>query len=175
MAKSETARWRHLVRDYCIGNGVDLGSGGDPIVQTAIQVDLPPAEYGGYGRGGDFEYPIQWAGTATDLPFKDRTLDYVYSSHLLEDFADWRPVLLEWVRVLKPGGYLIILIPDHQRFRACVAAGQSDNLNHKHEGRVGELTETINALFPGGFEPIMDCMPGEEDDYNIVFVAKRLK
>jgi len=34
--------------------------------------------------------------------------NYVYSSHLLEEIQDTEPTLKEWVRVLKPGGYLVL-------------------------------------------------------------------
>jgi ADP-heptose:LPS heptosyltransferase len=54
---------------------------------------------------------------ARDLSFfSDRTMDFVYSSHLLEDFADALvPVLKEWVRVVRRGGYVILHLPhpDH--------------------------------------------------------------
>jgi ubiquinone/menaquinone biosynthesis C-methylase UbiE len=114
---SETAKHRHLVLDYCHGNGVDLGSAGDSVVPWAIQVDLPDGAYHAYNPARSDD-GIQWRGSATDLPFKDAVLDFVHSSHLIEDFVDWEPVLKEWCRVLKPGGYLIIAVPDHARFRA---------------------------------------------------------
>ena len=33
--------------------------------------------------------------------FRDGVLDYVYSSHLLEDYVDTEAVLREWLRVLR--------------------------------------------------------------------------
>jgi ubiquinone/menaquinone biosynthesis C-methylase UbiE len=73
-------------------------------------------------------------GDATDLHwFRDGVLDYVYSSHLLEDFSDTEKVLREWLRVLKAGGNLVIFCPDEQIYRAhCRETGQIYNENHKH-------------------------------------------
>jgi len=48
------------------------------------------------------------------LPHKDNIVDLVYASHLLEYFhPDEVPELLvEWKRVLKPGGVLRLAVPD---------------------------------------------------------------
>jgi predicted SAM-dependent methyltransferase len=165
---SETSICRHITAPYCQGNGVDLGSGGDPVVPWSIQVDLPEDAFVSYGHVHDVGVPIQWRGSATDLPFKDATLDFVYSSHLLEDFKDWVPVLREWLRVLKLGGHLIIMVPDHAAFRAAVAAGQGDNLSHQHESFPGELTEILKH----DVEVLMDRVE-PEGSYNIIFVGRK--
>jgi predicted SAM-dependent methyltransferase len=169
---SETARHRDKTARYCQGNGVDLGSGGDPVVPTAVQVDLPKP-YGNELRTGG-KASIQLHGDATNLIwFKDECMDYCYSSHLLEDFADWTPILKEWCRIIKPGGYLVLLIPDKQRFAEAVKRGQPGNPAHKHEGRPGELTEHIRKI--GRFQIIIDNFAEpHSNDYNILFVAQKL-
>jgi SAM-dependent methyltransferase len=166
---SETAKHRHLVEQYCQGNGVDLGSSGAPVVPHAIQLDLPPELYHEYNRSRP-EAAIQWRGNALDLPFKDATLDFVHASHLIEDFADWTVPLREWDRVLRPGGYLIIAVPDHQRFRARVAAGQGDNLSHRHESYVGELTERCGHAYEVLHDGFVSDDPTE---YSILFVGRK--
>lgn len=151
-----------------------MGSGGDPVVPWAIQVDLPEDAFNNYGHVNEITHPIQWRGNCRDLPFKDGVLDWVYSSHLVEDFEDWPVVLAEFVRVLKHGGNLIIMVPDRERFRARVAAGQGDNLAHKHEFRVGELTEWAHSR--GDLRVMFDqlTLTTGLDDYNILFVAKKV-
>lgn len=161
---SETGPRRPITARFCQGFGVDLGSGGDPVVPFAVQVDTNP-------RARQIVHCFQDA--SRDLPFKDSTLDYVYSSHLLEDFAHWDPILTEWLRVLKPGGHLIIMVPDKERYRAAVSRGQPDNLDHKHEASVGELTEFVMRLSPKS-QVIMDKFSEDNDTcYNIVFVARK--
>jgi len=66
--------------------------------------------------------------------FQDGSLDFIYSSHLLEDYPDTESALREWLRVLKPGGHLIVFCPDEQVYRKhCQKTGQPYNEAHKHE------------------------------------------
>ena len=48
------------------------------------------------------------------LPFDDMSVDYIYTSHLLEHLhkEDTMSVLKECYRVLKPGGILRVVVPD---------------------------------------------------------------
>lgn len=170
---SETARYRHLVEKYCTGCGLDVGSGGDPVVPWAWQLDLKIQEFARYHGEEKLAGPIQIAGDAANLPVQSGSLDFVFASHLLEDFSGWIPVLTEWVRVLKPGGKLIILVPDHERFLAAVAGGQPDNPNHRHEcDGPGELSSYADRLGLKVIEDrFTDLFPG---DYSVLFVASRL-
>jgi predicted SAM-dependent methyltransferase len=151
---------------------VDLGSGGDPVVPTAISVDLPPDEFTAY-HAVDFQRgPIHLRGDARRLHwFADGVLDYVYSSHLLEDFPldDWPAILCEWCRENRPGGYLVLLLPERERFRAVVAAGQPDNSAHQHEPTVGELTQIFGGM--AGWVVLKDRI-ADERDYSMLFVAQ---
>lgn len=169
---SETSKYRHLVAQYCVGNGIDVGSSGDPVVPTAIQIDLPLGEAYSPDLGG--QHPVQLRGDGTKLHwFRDMVFDYVFSSHLLEDFVNWEPVVREWSRVLKRGGHLIILMPDKERWQAALGRGQPPNLAHKHEGRPGELSALIAKI--GGYDVILDgyCTPDDPTDYGLVFVARK--
>ncbi len=48
------------------------------------------------------------------LPFKDESVDIVYSNHTIEHFShtEIKSVLKEWVRVLRVGGIIEISCPD---------------------------------------------------------------
>lgn len=50
-----------------------------------------------------------------DLPFKDNVWDFVINSHVLEHFFDPIKAINEWMRVIKPGGYLFMIIPHKER------------------------------------------------------------
>lgn len=125
---SETSKCRARLAPFCAGYGLDIGFGGDAITPAAIRVDLP-APYAHYG-----DQPVQLGGDASRLPwFADGQLDFVFSSHVLEDFVDTADVLREWLRVLRPGGRLVLFCPDEQAYRAhCAATGQPYNTHHVH-------------------------------------------
>ena len=75
-------------------------SGATLITPNAIRVDQP-TPYANTGSN-----PVQLGGDAANLYwFADESLDFLYSSHLLEDFENCEKVLREWLRVLRPGGY----------------------------------------------------------------------
>lgn len=126
---SETSKCRARLAPFCVGYGLDLGFGGDPIAPHAVRYDMP-TPYTDVGKE-----PVQLGGDATKLEyFRDGVLDFIYSSHLLEDFPDTEAVLREWFRVLKPGGRLILFCPVEQVFRKhCADTGQPYNQHHVHE------------------------------------------
>lgn len=127
---SETSAVADVLAPYCTGIGVDMGYGGMKIVPTAWAFDMPtPYVKLPHDRQ-------QLRGTCENLSFIcDGALDYIYSSHLLEDFTYQHlatVIIPEWRRVLKQGGLLIINCPDQQRFVShCQKTGQPMNAAHK--------------------------------------------
>lgn len=172
---SETSKHRELTVPYCEGNGIDIGSGGDPVVPWAISFDLPRKEFLHYHSDQAPANAIHWGGDAASLPFKDGVCDFVYSSHVIEDFYDWHPYLIEWARVLKSGGHLVIMLPDKVRWNAAILNGQPPNCEHRHESYAGELTEYTAPGCPlAGFKVISDRLTDKTpEDYNIIFIAQK--
>ncbi len=164
---SETSKCRARLAPYCTGYGVDLGFGGDPITPSAIRVDLPQP----YTKVGSF--PVQLGGGAENLYwFRDGVLDFVFSSHLLEDYDDTEAILREWLRVLKPDGKLVIYCPDEQRFRAhCAATGQPYNPHHKHAHF--SLAFVVDVLQQIGTVQILHANP-HVDIYSWELVCRKI-
>lgn len=49
------------------------------------------------------------------LPFSDESLDYIVAAHVLEHFFDPIRTMEEWWRVVRPGGYILLLLPHEKR------------------------------------------------------------
>ena len=67
-----------------------------PIVPAAIGVEL--------------DYP---GNDGITLPFPDQSQDAVFASHCLEHIPDFRNAIRDWFRVLRIGGFLVVMVP-HQ-------------------------------------------------------------
>jgi len=124
----ETSLIREIAAPYCKGKGVDLGCGGDKVTPDTWGFDMPSP----YTHVGDDI--IELKGDARKLPFNDGVLDYIFSSHLLEDFPNTKEVIIEWLRVIKLGGVLVLYLPDEQVYKKhCRETGQSYNGAHSIE------------------------------------------
>lgn len=92
---------------FFVGDGLDIGGKPDPLGQYAgIFVGMLSV------RTWDIE-----DGDAQFLKgIPDNTFDFVHSSHCLEHMEDVQGALANWIRVVKPGGYLVITVPDEDLF-----------------------------------------------------------
>jgi ubiquinone/menaquinone biosynthesis C-methylase UbiE len=64
------------------------------------------------------------------LPFKDDSADEILSVHVVEHFFRWEvgPLLREWWRVLKPGGKMVLELPDVLKAARNLLAGMGDQM-----------------------------------------------
>jgi predicted SAM-dependent methyltransferase len=128
---SETSKSRQILAPYCVGMGMDVGYGGEKVVKDAWAFDMPNP----YTCVGEDRQQLR--GDCRQFPFLcDNALDYIYSSHVLEDFtyAELENIITEWRRVLKIGGLIITNCPDQQKFLAhCAKTGQGTNDAHKEQ------------------------------------------
>lgn len=98
---------RRFATNYFVGDGIDVGCGGDsiwnyrefyPLMKSCRSWDLQD------GDGALLE------------GIEDSTFDFVHSSHSLEHMSDPHVAMENWIRVLKPGGHMIIMLPDEDMF-----------------------------------------------------------
>lgn len=106
---------------YFVGHGIDIGCGPDPVSQYGQQFPLMKS-----CRGWDL--PDGDAQLLASAP--DGTFDFVHSSHCLEHMVDPRVALGHWLRVLKPGGHLIVTVPDEDMYEQGVFPS-TFNSDHK--------------------------------------------
>jgi ADP-heptose:LPS heptosyltransferase/predicted SAM-dependent methyltransferase len=133
IANSETSRIRQYVLPYCYGRGLDIGAVGGcgqqsweyGVKSDSIIVDLRQA------RQPSVISDARYLKTTGD-----KSMDYVYSSHMLEDLIDEDKLscLNEWLRVIKDNGFLIIYCPVQKVYkRHCELTNQPLNRDHKVE------------------------------------------
>ncbi len=79
---------------YFRGDGIDICCGPDPVTPDCDRWDI---------EDGDAE---KMEG------LEPETYDWVYSSHGLEHLSDPTYALRKWWDLIKPGGYLILVVPD---------------------------------------------------------------
>ncbi len=131
-----------FVPKFLKGAGVEIGAFESPVPGIKpIYVDKF-REFGGKPCQADYY------GEAVDLPFLDNSLDYIVASHVLEHTANPIAALVEWYRVLRPGGIAYIVVPDK---RFTWDRGRPDtSLEHMIEDFENEVT---------------DCDPTHIDDF----------
>jgi SAM-dependent methyltransferase len=117
-AETSKARKRRLREgffdNYCVGKGIDIGYGGDLLAENCTGWDY---------EHGDAQY-------LRGVP--DSSYDFVYASHVLEHMVSVETSVQNWWRVLKPGGYLIIFIPDRTLYEKKTTLPSRWNPDHKH-------------------------------------------
>jgi len=134
MGETSKAKSRRLkegfFKKYCKGRGLDIGCGEDLLFLNC--------------RGWDRKH-----GDAQYLEgVENSSFDFVYSSHLLENFENPGVVLKRWYEVLKPGGYFILFIPHRDLYEKRKTLPSKWNLEHKHFFLLDkdDLPDTIGIL-----------------------------
>ncbi len=130
---------------YFVGVGLDVGAGGDSLSRY---VPLFPR----LERVSDFDVPgsnAYWTGDATLLAgVPDAHFDFVHSSHCLEHLADPATALGHWLRVTRPGGHVIVLIPDWEMYERETWPSVY-NSDHKHCFTTAPVTERWLKVWGG--------------------------
>jgi ubiquinone/menaquinone biosynthesis C-methylase UbiE len=167
---SETSKVRPMVLEYCKGYGCDIGFGGDKIKNDCIGIDFANP----YANTGKDSVDIACDVINNQIPVPEDTFDYVYSSHLIEDFESTQDGLEKFIRILKNGGTLILVFPDQKKYEThCKRTGQPLNTYHKHADMgLKFMLDTLNKL-EINYQPIFqsNC----EIDYNVILIAKIFK
>lgn len=110
-----------FVTRFFAGRGLDIGGKPDPL---SLYEELFPRIEGVRTwdiEDGDAQF---LAGVADD------TYDFVHSSHCLEHLNDPAEGLRNWFRVLKPGGHLVLTVPDEDMYEQGVFPS-TFNRDHK--------------------------------------------
>ncbi len=125
-----------LAHKYLDGlKGVEIGGAAhNPFGLDTINVDILPESV--YQQKqieiGLEPMKIDVVASGDDLPFDDKSYDFVISSHVIEHFYDPIKALLEWQRVAKK--YIFIICPHKERmFDRDKAATTLNELIKRHK------------------------------------------
>lgn len=125
-----------FITRYFTGDGIDIGSGPDPLSRHMHLFPLMRSCRSWDKRDGD----------AQTMPgIEQATFDFVHSSHCLEDLTDPLEALASWVRICKSGGHLIITVPDGALYEQGVWPS-TFNPAHKHRFSIAGLIALLTQL-----------------------------
>jgi SAM-dependent methyltransferase len=97
----------NFLRYYFVGEGVDIGGKPDPLLLYQEFFPLMKSVKTWDLEDGDAQF---MAGVS------DASIDFVHSSHCLEHLNDPAEGLRNWLRILRPGGHIIVMIPDEDMY-----------------------------------------------------------
>lgn len=166
---NESAKIKWEIVQYTKGLGIDLGCGIEKLYQHWIGIDNKKDE-------GLFGIPIKCdiqVESAERLPFFANTsLDFVFSSHLLEHIEPERVTgaLREWMRVIKLKGYLVLYLPDEDEYPKVGEKGA--NPDHKWNVNYERVVQYMRAA---GSWDLVDFQKRHQDrEYSLYFVFKKV-
>lgn len=167
-AGAEVDKCRDRLAKFCIGDGLDIGCGGvncdnrfyqeNKIIPTAIGVDLAKTNLTGPA------FNLRW--------FRDESLDYIFSSHLLEHISSLDLCLIEWFRVLRRDGLLILYLPLEGCYPSVGEPGA--NRDHKHNLTPRKVLDVLNRC-ELLYEIILIDRRIDDNEYSFDFVVRKLK
>ena len=105
---------------YCVGKGLEIGgSAHNPFGLNTLNVDFTDS------LNTEFKKEeVRICGKASkvdivsygdDIPLPDGSQDFVLSSHVFEHFPNPIKALLEWDRLIRPGGIIFMIVPHKER------------------------------------------------------------
>lgn len=156
------ARRLRYARFLC-GRGLEIGALGNPmplpLASEVVYSDLlSPAQIEAMYPGARHPDIVSDSESFPSVP--DGTFDFVVANHVLEHVTDPLRALIEWHRILRPGGLLLLSVPDkrytfdHRRRRTPLAHLFADHESDlppalRNECHLLDWAENVEGLAPG--------------------------
>lgn len=125
---------------FFVGEGIDIGAGPDGLSSQG-------AQFPRMGSVRLWDIPDGDAMLMAGVP--DDSFDFVHSSHCLEHLVNPATALGHWLRIVKPGGYVIVTIPDEDLYEQGVFPS-TFNPDHKQTFTTHKLrswsTRSVSVL-----------------------------
>jgi SAM-dependent methyltransferase len=120
--KTNAYRTAEFFSTYLRGAVIDIGCGDDAVTASAERFDRP---------NGDANEILRYR--------RAESFDCVYSSHCLEHMNDPWSALVQWWRLLRPGGYMVLVVPHEDLYEQGYWPSLF-NREHKATFRIGART-----------------------------------
>lgn len=163
----ESSKIRWEIVEFTSGRGLDLGCGPWKCFPHFIGVDnYTDTRLFGVEMKPDVVSDVQ----KLDV-FGSASMDFAYSSHVLEhiSFNDVPATLKEWWRTVKPGGHLILYLPDEDQYPK--VGEPHANPDHKWNVSIDLVTEVMKGV---GSWDLVRCEKRDQDlEYSLFFVFKK--
>jgi SAM-dependent methyltransferase len=127
--KTNATRPSDFVVKYLSGRVIDIGSGRDLVCDWAERFDV---------EDGDANVITRHREVCA--------YDAVHSSHCLEHMRNPEAALSEWWSLIKPGGYMVLVVPDEDLYEQGIWPS-AFNSDHKSTFRLGKPTSWSPASF----------------------------
>jgi len=127
--KTSLLRGPGFASKYLSGKVIDIGAGKDLVCAWAEPFDLEHGDANAISRCRPQD-----------------AYDAVHSSHCLEHMLDPPAALLEWWSLLKPGGYLVVVVPEEDLYEQGIWPSKF-NRDHKATFRLGRETTWSKVSF----------------------------
>lgn len=139
-SKTNAVRGEDFASKYLQGSVLDIGAGNDLVCEWARRFDI---------EDGD-------ANNITDY-ISAESYDVVHSSHCLEHMFNPTETILGWWSVVKPGGHMIIVVPEENLYEQGVWP-PIFNRDHKATFRLGGETSWSPVSFD--IKKMCENLPG---------------
>jgi len=165
MGESRKIKWELV--PYTRGRGLEIGCGNQKAFGHFIGVDN---YYDQQAFGMKVNADV--FANAMDLSiFGSDSMDFVFSSHVLEHLEDPYKALKEWWRVLKYDQHLCLYLPHKDLYPNIGTEGA--NPDHKHDFLPADIQNWMNRV--GGWDLVRNDTRADGDEYSFFQVYKKLR
>lgn len=112
--------------------------------------------------------PVDIVAPGDAIPVPDESQDFVISSHVLEHFPDPIKALKEWYRIVRPGGYIFMIIPHKGRtFDRMRKRTRPEELHQRHKANFSPKADVVHYSFWTTLD-MLDLIQSIDLDWKIV-------
>jgi len=140
--KTNRIRSSVFFETYLTGKVIDIGAGKDLVCPWAERFDI---------EDGDANQITRYRTSGS--------YDAVHSSHCLEHMTDPVDALSQWWALIKPGGYLVLVVPDEDLYEQ---GSWPSRFNEDHKATFTIKTDKSWSPVSHNIRELVACLPDAE-------------